>query len=55
MKGDIQITKLIHKSSGNVKELRLLYNLIKNHSHFVGERRKLYKLIVKYKNNKGGR
>ena len=49
MKADIQITKLIHKSAGKEKELRLIYNLIKDHPYFQGERRKLYKLIVKYK------
>jgi len=47
MKGAISIIGLMNKS--DKKELRLLYNLIKNHSHFKGERRKLYSQIVKYK------
>jgi hypothetical protein len=48
MKGAISIIGLMNKSE-NKKELQLIYNLIKTHSYFKGERRKLYSQIVKYK------
>lgn len=48
MKEKTTILNLMNKS--NKQELNMLYNLIKKHSYFQGERRKLYKLIVKYKN-----
>lgn len=47
MKGAINIIGLMNKS--NKKELNLIYNLIKKHSYFKGERRKLYSQIVRYK------
>jgi len=47
MKGSISIMALMNKS--NSVELTMLYNLIKKHSHFIGDRRELYKQIVKYK------
>ena len=48
MKGGISIIGLMSKS--NKSELTMLYNLIKKHPYFIGERRSLYKQIVKYKN-----
>jgi len=53
MKEKTSLMMLIAKS--NKKELTVLYNLIKKHSYFRGERRNLYKIIVKYKKNKGGK
>jgi len=53
MKGAISIIGLMNKS--NKKELTIIFNLIKKHSYFQGDRRDLYKQIVKYKkkqNNK---
>ena len=47
MKGAISILGLMNKS--NKAELTMLYNLIKKHNHFAGERRNLYTQIVKYK------
>ena len=47
MKGAISIIGLMNKS--NKAELTLLYNLIKRHNHFTGDRRDLYAQIVKYK------
>ena len=51
MKEKVNLVMLISKS--NNKELTMIYNLVKKHSYFAGNRRKIYKLIVKYKNNKG--
>jgi len=53
MKGGISIIGLMNKS--NKDELRMIYNLIKKHSHFQGERRKLYSQIVKYKNKENNK
>lgn len=49
MKQKISIAGLLLQSK-NKKEFNLIYNLIKKHSYFQGERKKLYSLIVKYKN-----
>jgi len=49
MKENIRINQLIYYSRGNNKELGLIFQLIKHHPYFRGERKKLYNLIVKYK------
>lgn len=48
MKQKITLMELITKS--DKKELTIIHNLIKKHNYFKGERKKLYSLIVKYKN-----
>ena len=53
MKEKVNLMMLMEKS--NKKELTILHNLIKKHSYFKGERRKLYRLIVKYKKFEGGK
>ena len=52
MKQSISLMRLIEHSKGNKQELNLLYNLVKKHTFFKGERKKLYSLIVKYKSIK---
>lgn len=53
MKERISIIGLISKS--NKEELKIIMSLIKKHSHFTGERRQLYKTIIKYKNIGGNK
>lgn len=48
-KENITILGLIIKSKNDSKQLKMIYNLIKNHPHFQGERRKIYNLLIKYK------
>ena len=38
---------------GNTKELNKVMRFVKSCDYFKGKRRKIYKLIIKYKNNKG--
>lgn len=47
MKERVTVAGLLSQS--NDKELKLLHTLIKKHSYFRGERKRLYSLIVKYK------
>lgn len=49
MKEKVTIARLMEVSKGDKKQLNLLFKLIQNHKYFQGERKRLYKLIVKHK------
>lgn len=55
MKANDSLTKIIVFSKGNNQELNKIYRFVKSHSYFTGDRRKIYKLIVKYKNKRGNK
>ena len=50
MKANDSITKIIHVNKGKNKELNKIYRFVKSCNYFKGDRRKIYSLIVKYKN-----
>lgn len=49
MKDSITINQLIVMSRGDKKSLGMIYNLVKRHPHFQGDRKKIYKKIIKFK------
>ena len=49
MKENISIKGLIIESKGDKRKLKLIYDLIRRHPYFIGERRKIYKYLIYYK------